>query len=371
MTSKGSKPPIQAAPDIVIDETSFLDGGTTALENRQNALTLARREVAGIQERLALAHYQLGVVFESFKNEAVGAGAKKALDREANIETAAALVRGLQQVMRHLDQILNRFAQPLLVDPQTLEPVLNQGNSLSVAERLDFAIQQFNQMPKSLSSGRAANRELTSAVAPTDALVEDVGRLYFIDGFFEDPKNALQMFKIIDDYLVSILQATQLGIQTTVMQTASQVGNLRKAANNIHGQAEERELYGLEPTSQDLENWKALLEEMELVMARCLVRVLEIYGSNLSVIAKEFDPETIKRLIRELIRMRNNLENQKKEPQIAESTGFLQRVMNLFGENKQESTPALSTAQMRQQLTTVSDRLSSLRALLEANQKPK
>ncbi|MCC7432590.1 hypothetical protein IT412_03635 [Candidatus Peregrinibacteria bacterium] len=366
--SRNNPPDLSEQEAIIVAAPIVHDNGEYHQSTRDGAQAAMAGQLEGRMHDVRWANQQISGLLEVLRDSVH----REAIDH--NLRNREIII-GVSELYKLFRDILERFRAifrhlaPLAIDTETNAPVFSIDNTTSVMNFLSHAKKELPIPHPKVSAPPSGDFNLT----PNQELIDLFARIVEDMDILKNPQYLGKIFKIVNEYLVVVMNTTDWALQWTMQSTAEQVSSLDGAAKNFHQQAESSELYDLQVDPETLILWESFLYEIELVFGEALVNVFDILGSNVSWLMQELDVDDLRRVLRECHRDLKSLQERKQAKsewterrQLEEGRRFAS-ILNIFTQADPEDKTSFSA--LNQQINGVSTIITRLESTIAGKSK--
>lgn len=366
--SRNTPPDSSEQEPIIIAAPVVYDKGEYHQSTRDGAQAVMAGQMESRMHDVRWANQQISGLLEVLRDSAH----REAIDH--NLRNREIII-GVSELYKLFRDILDRFRAifrhlaPLAIDTETNAPIFSSDNTTSVMNFLSHAKKELPIPYPKVNAPPSGDFNLT----PNQELIDLFKRIMEDMDMLNNPQYLGQIFQIVREYLIAVMNTTDWALQWTMQSTAEQISSLGGAAKNFHQHAESSELYDLQVNQETLILWESFLYEIELVFGEALVNIFDILGSNVSWLMQELDVDDLRRVLRECHRDLKSLQERKQAKsewterrQLEEGRRFAS-ILNIFTQADPEEKTSFS--ELTQQINGIYAVISRLESLVAGKSK--
>ena len=237
---------------------------------------------------------------QNIKNSPAEEAQKRAFNAEKFITDVVVLVDVISNIIGKLQLIIGITDSRYELNPNTGEPLLNDENLKKAHSNVFHANRHLSQIGGHQRVGQI--QEELDIVQPDQSNLSILKAMNDDPVIFLDGGASIKIFNAINDYLNSIIQATELGVMVNVTATRKKFDEIAVGIKKIADVKTESEAFGLNPAPEIRDNWILMIEEIEKSLSLLYLKMEQIYGKNAAFMLSQIEVESLENYHRKLHR---------------------------------------------------------------------
>lgn len=288
----------------------------------------------------------MSTTIANIRSSTIRPAADEVIHKPSYIAEVVELNKSIEEAIKRLQLILNIFSAPYNMDQETNEAALVPRNTENLKSRLTMTEQYLQE----IVPARSDIQESRILFEPDDRIVRLMQEMNQRPGLFiqANPRAIAQVMNVLNDYLRSFIEATQLGVYANILSTSNKISELKRATEGVEEQKMEAEAFGITDHEEIRKNWIEILYMVEFTLANLYTRLNEIYGPSAAWLLDQVEVDALKKFYRQLIDKEKIL---KQELGGGEENGLFDKMKEaLTSLMKARKEPPRSKAQIQEEI---------------------